>query len=95
MAVNQPNVFDPNDMPPPPPQLRRQDAVVLVSVNGNPYPIQYGANGSEYITINDVIYNLNMDSNGRYIMMGDNVQPVTGGRRRKSQKSRKSKRSRV
>ena len=76
----QPNIFDPNDMPPPPPQLRRQNAVVLVTVNGNPYPIQYGENGSEYITINDVNYNLNMDSNGRYIMMGDNVQPVTGGR---------------
>ena len=87
-------LFDPNDMPPPPPQLRRQNAVVLVTVNGNPYPIQYGENGSEYITINDVNYNLNMDSNGRYIMMGDNVQPVTGGRRRKSKRTRKSKRSR-
>lgn len=88
------------DPPPPPPPLIRRDAEVLnfVNVNGDPYRIQYGENGSEYITINHVNYPLNMNSNGRYIMMGDNVQPVTGGRRsrrRKSRKSRKSKRTRV
>lgn len=97
------NVPDEDDgLGPPPannPQLRRQNAEVLnfVNVNGDPYRIQYGENGSEYITINNVIYPLNTNSNGRYIMMGDNVQPVTGGRRsRKSRrrKSRKSKRSR-
>ena len=88
--------FDPNDLPPDPPRLIRQDAVVLgntVSINGTPYDIR-NVDGIEFIIINGELYNLKTDSNGRYIMMADGfIQPVVGGRRR-SRRSRKSKRSR-
>lgn len=91
-----PTMFDPNDLPPDPPRLIRQDAVVLdntVNINGTPYDIR-NVDGIEFIIINGELYNLKTDANGRYIMMADGfIQPVSGGRR-KSRRSRKSKRSR-
>jgi hypothetical protein len=89
------NVTQNDEDIPPPPRLTRQNAEVShnVTVNGKEYPVQYTLDGLEYITINDEIYNLFADANGRYIMMND-VQTPIGGRRSRRSKSRKSKRSR-
>jgi len=83
--------------PPPPPPLIRRDAVVLdntVTINDIPYDIR-NVEGIDFIIINGELYNLKTDDNRRYIMMADGSnQLVNGGRRRKSKRSRKLKRSR-
>jgi hypothetical protein len=87
------NMFDMNDLPPHPPRLIRQNAVEIgnrVNVNGTDYDIR-NVDGIEFIIINNDLYNLKTDANGRYIIMTDGVtQRATGGRRR----SRRNKRSR-
>ena len=101
MAVNPrpipANMFDMNDLPPAPPRLTRQNAVVLadsVTINNNSYPL-LNYDGIDFVEVDGAIYNLKTDANGRYIIMNGVNTPAQGGRRRsKRRKSRKSKRSR-
>jgi hypothetical protein len=78
--------------PPPPPRLERQNAVDLLRINGQDYPVSY-ENGTQTITLNGVVKQVFTDSNGRYIMINEaNVHE--GGWRPKTRRPRRTRKSR-
>jgi len=83
------------DEPPPPPRLERQNAVDLLRINGQDYPVSY-ENGTQTITLNGVVKQVFTDSNGRYIMVNDtNVhEGHEGGWRPKTRRPRRTRKSR-
>jgi len=78
--------------PPPPPRLVRQNAVDLLRINDQNYPISY-ENGTQTIRMNGELTQVFTDSNGRYIIVnGINVHE--GGWRPKTRRPRRTRKSR-